>query len=116
MIVEFTPDGERDLLALPEDLQPIAAAHLGRFETDWKLLIHYPAPPAGITPRTGVWVVRPDATARLLEFRLRLAEDDDTAIAYRVTVTDFSTLPDWVTRPSEWYQDQLPYPIVSAEG
>lgn len=107
--VQLTPEAFAALTALPAEVQGLAGAHLSIFQQDWRSVTRMAYAPVGPGLRTGLRVKRADSSAYLLEFRYRWLEDATIAVIRRVDWHHEEHAP-WLLDPTEWYDDQAPYP------
>ncbi|WP_020471581.1 hypothetical protein [Zavarzinella formosa] len=111
----FDQSSQESYKGFPDIIRAIAADHLAVFRNNWASVTRIVAPPAGTGPRTGIWVVRPDSSAGLLEFRFAWRNDRTVAHIRMVTFSEHDRVPEWVLDPDEWDDDQRPYPVITID-
>jgi hypothetical protein len=114
--LEYAPDAISEFADIPPSCRAAVLEHLSRFASDWESVRRHTAPPLAPGMRTGIWCWHPDQTATLVQFTFTMTSVNDRAVILRVHVSNEERVPPWVTNPSEWYQDQPPFPVVDIEG
>ncbi|WP_020467862.1 hypothetical protein [Zavarzinella formosa] len=112
--VSLTPEAAAALEALPDEVRLLAAEHLLVFQQDWQSVTRMAYAPVAPGYRTGYRVRRADQSVYLLEFRFRWLADATIAVIRRVDWQLEEHAP-WLLDPTEWYDEQQPYPRITVD-